>query len=88
MCFFRAPKAPDPQPMPTPPPVMSRSNEALQAGDLPTKKELVDPDDIQGVEYGSKRKNPTAAAGKKTGTGALRIPLNTGGASGGGTPNV
>ena len=88
MCFFRAPKPPPPAPMPAPPPVMSRSNEALQSGDLPTKKELVDPDEITGVEYGSKRKNPTAAAGKKTGSGALRIPLNTGGASGGGTPNV
>ncbi len=88
MCFFRAPKPPPPAPMPTPPPVMSRSNDSLQSGDLPTKKELVDPDEIQGVEYGSKRKNPTAAAGKKTGASALRIPLNTGGASGGGTPNV
>ena len=88
MCFFRAPKAPPPTPMATPPPVMSRSNDSLQSGDLPTKKELVDPDEIQGVEYGSKRKNPTAAAGKTKGASALRIPLNTGGASGGGTPNV
>ena len=79
MCIFRGPSAPPPAPMPTPPPTMSRQN-PRQASQLPTKKELVDPDEISGVEYGTSRKKQTPAAGKKTGTAALRIPLNTGGA--------
>ena len=87
MCLFRAPKMPDPAPMPTPPPTLARTNPGA-AAPLPTKKELVDPDEIQGVEYGGDSKKQTPADGKKTGTKALRIPLNTGGAGGGGTPNV
>ena len=75
MCIFRGPSAPPPAPMPTPPPTMSRQN-PRQASQLPTKKELVDPDDISGVEYGTSRKKQTPAAGKKTGTAALRIPLS------------
>ena len=84
MCIFRAPSPPPPAPMPTPPPTMSRTNPG-QASQLPTKKELVDPDEISGVEYGTTRKKQTPAAGKKTGTAALRIPLNTGQAGGGST---
>jgi hypothetical protein len=68
---------------------MSRDNASLKSQQLPTKKELVDPDEIAGVEYGTTRKKQTPAAGKKVGTKALRIPLNTGGTGGaGGTPNV
>ena len=88
MCIFRAPSPPPPAPMPSAPPIMSRTNQGLESNPLPTKKELVDPDEISGVEYGTTRKKQTPAAGKKVGTQALRIPLNTGGASGGGTPNV
>ena len=84
MCIFRAPSPPPPTPMPTPPPTMSRTN-PTQASPLPTKKELVDPDEISGVEYGTTRKKQTPAAGKKKGTAALRIPLNTGTQGGAGT---
>ena len=81
MCFFRGGGGGS-QPLPQPAPILSRTNAGLEASPLPTKKELVDPDEIQGIEYGSQRKKPTAAAGKKTGTAALRIPLNTGAGTG------
>tara|TARA_R100001594_G_scaffold86488_2_gene120920 strand:- start:65 stop:331 length:267 start_codon:yes stop_codon:yes gene_type:complete len=88
MCIFRAPSPPPPAPLPTQPPPMSRTNPGQQAA-LPTKKELVDPDEIAGVEYGTTRKKQTPAAGKKTGTAALRIPLSTGqGGTGTGGMNV
>ena len=76
MCIFRAPQ---PQPMPTPPPIMPRTNASVRSGPLPGKKELVDEDDPSSVEFGSEKK-VTAEAGKKTGTQALKIPLQ--GASG------
>ena len=77
----------DPTPMNQPPPIMGRNPDLVQASRKPLKKKIVDEDDVAGVEYGSSAKKGGAAAGKKTGTGALRIPLNTGstaGASSGG----
>tara|TARA_R100000008_G_C3509073_1_gene127842 strand:+ start:217 stop:492 length:276 start_codon:yes stop_codon:yes gene_type:complete len=78
MCIFRGPSNPDPTPMPTPAPIMSRLPNMQQESRLPTKKDLVDEDEVTGVEYGSSRKEGGPAAGKKVGTKALRIPLNTG----------
>tara|TARA_R100001198_G_scaffold71941_1_gene44133 strand:+ start:113 stop:286 length:174 start_codon:yes stop_codon:yes gene_type:complete len=47
---------------------------------MPSKKELLDPDDVAGVEYGtSTKKDDTRGAAKRTGTDALKINLNTGG---------
>ena len=83
MCIFRAPKTPDPTPLPAAPPIMSRTNQGLQSQELPTKKDLVDPDEVKGVEYGTTQKKSSPGAGKKTGVKALRIPLNTGTAGGG-----
>ena len=69
---------PDPAPMGTPPPALPRQDHLTRGSELPTKKDLVDEDDVTGVEYGSSRKEGGPAAGKKVGTKALRIPLNTG----------
>ena len=77
MCLFRAPKV-SAQPLPGLAPPKSRDNASLESTPLPTNKDLLDPDDVTGVEYGSERKKQTPAAGKKVGTAALRIPLNTG----------
>ena len=66
---------PSPKPMAAPPPVTPRVTKDTE---LPVKKELVDPEEVKGVEYGTSRKEGGQAAGKKTGTAALRIPLNTG----------
>jgi len=74
MCF----NSPSPPPTDAPPPIMGRNPDLTSASDLPTKKELVDEDKVTGVEYGSSGKKGGAAAGKRVGTGALRIPLNTG----------
>ena len=73
MCF-RAPKAPTMQP--GLPPISARNPDLTEVSRLPQKKELVDQDDVTGVEYGSKNKSPSQA--KAQGAKALRIKLNTG----------
>ena len=78
MCIFRsrppAPAAPAPQP------IQPRNPDLVQAARLPSKKELIDPDDVAGVEYGTtQRKDDTRGAAKRTGTDALKININTGG---------
>ena len=76
MCIFRAPR---PAILPGQPAIQPRiSNEqAAKGSKLPEKKDLLDPDEAADVAYGSQKK-PTDTAGKKTGTSALKIPLNTG----------
>tara|TARA_Y100001938_G_scaffold125178_1_gene175845 strand:+ start:333 stop:566 length:234 start_codon:yes stop_codon:yes gene_type:complete len=64
--------------MATPAPVQPRNPDLARASRIPDKKELVDEDDVSGVAYGSSKKEGGPAAGKKVGTKALRIPLNTG----------
>ena len=39
--------------MPTPAPIQPRQPDVVQASRLPSKKELVDPDEVAGVEYGT-----------------------------------
>ena len=80
MCLFRS----SPSPMPTPAPIQPRQPDVVQAARLPDKKELVDPDETAGVEYGTTAKAKTKGAAKKTGTDALKININPG-ATGGGT---
>ena len=83
MCLFRSRT---PTPLPTPQPIQPRNPDLVQAGRLPSKKELIDPDDVAGVEYGTtQRKDDTRGAAKRTGTDALKININTGGDAGGGT---
>ena len=79
MCIFRAPKAPTPQP--SLPPISKRNPDLSEVSQLPEKRDLVDQDDITGVEYGSKNKATSQA--KAQGAKALRIKLNTGTTSGG-----
>ena len=84
MCLFRS--AP-PTPVSTPAPIQPRNPDLVRESQLPTKKELVDPDEISGVEYGTtaKKTDPRNAA-KATGTDALKINVNTGaGGEAGGT---
>ena len=84
MCIFRSrPPAPV---TPAPQPIQPRNPDLVQAARLPSKKELIDPDDVAGVEYGTtQRKDDTRGAAKRTGTDALKININTGGDAGGGT---
>ena len=57
-----------------------RQPDLVQAARLPSKKELLDPDDVAGVEYGtSSKKDDTRGAAKRTGTDALKINISTGG---------
>ncbi len=77
MCLFRSRP---PTPLPTPQPIQPRNPDLVQAARLPSKKELIDPDDVAGVEYGTtQRKDDTRGAAKRTGTDALKININTGG---------
>tara|TARA_R100001079_G_scaffold68593_1_gene36015 strand:- start:173 stop:442 length:270 start_codon:yes stop_codon:yes gene_type:complete len=76
MCLFRS--AP-PTPVSTPAPIQPRQPDLVQASRLPGKKELLDPEEVAGVEYGTTTKrDDTRGAAKKTGTDALKINLNTG----------
>ena len=83
MCLFRS----SPTPMPTPAPIQPRQPDVVQASRLPSKKELVDPEEVAGVEYGTTAKAKSRGAAQKTGTDALKININpgtTGGSTTGG----
>ncbi len=81
MCIFKAPKPDAPVIAPA---ITPRADTTTE---LPTKKDIVDPDEAADVEYGSSKKKSGPMAGKR-GTDALKIPLNTGtGTGGGGGPN-
>ena len=76
-----------PAPLPTPQQIQPRQPDLVQASRLPGKKDLLDPEEVAGVEYGTTAKRDTTrGAAKRTGTDALKINLNTGtGATGAGT---
>ena len=61
-------------------PIQPRQPDLVSASRLPSKKELLDPDETAGVEYGtSAKKDDSRGAAKRTGTDALKININTGG---------
>ena len=70
-----------PTPISTPAPIQPRQPDLVSAARLPSKKELLDPDEVAGVEYGTSEKTgkDTRGAAKRTGTDALKININTGG---------
>ena len=83
MCLFRS-RAPVAQS--TPAPIIAKNQQKIQESTLPTKKELTDPDEIAGVEYGTTAKKGAAVnVAKATGTDALKINVNTGATGGTGT---
>ena len=73
-----------PTPVSTPAPIQPRQPDLVRESRLPSKKELLDPDDVAGVEYGTSAKKTASTAGAKTGTDALKININTGTGEGGG----
>jgi len=81
MCIFGRSA---PAPISTPAPIQPRQPDLVRESRLPSKKELLDPDDVAGVEYGTSAKKSPSTAGKKTGTDALKININTGTGEGGG----
>ena len=91
MCIFRSSS---PAPVSTPAPIQPRQPDLIAAARLPKKKELLDPDDVAGVEYGAGEgakkgtMDDTRGAAKRTGTDALKININTGGGEGSGGLNV
>ena len=83
MCIFGS-RAPTP--ISTPAPIQPRQPDLVRASRMPDKRELLDPDDVAGVEYGtSAKKDDERGASQRTGTDALRIDLNTGTQGGSGT---
>ena len=81
MCLFRS----SPTPMPTPAPIQPRQPDVVQASRLPSKKELVDPEEVAGVEYGTTTRAKSRGAAQKTGTDALKININPGTTAGTGS---
>jgi len=81
-----------PTPLPAPAPIQPRQPDLVRKSQLPGKKELVDPEDIADVEYGTgsgREAKDTRGAAKRTGTDALKINLQTpGGENTGGVSNV
>ena len=88
MCISFGRRAPTP--VSTPAPIQPRQPDLVAASKLPSKKELLDPDDVAGVEYGtSAKKDDTRGTAKRTGTDALKININTAtGGEGSGGLNV
>ena len=83
MCLFRS-RTPTAQS--TPSPIIAKKQDKIEDSSLPAKKDLTDPDEIAGVEYGTTAKKTDARnTAKATGTDALKINVNTGAAGGTGT---
>ena len=82
----------NPTPLTAPAPIQPRQPDLVRKSQLPGKKELVDPEDIADVEYGTgsgRETKDTRGAAKRTGTDALKINLQTpGGENTGGVSNV
>ena len=81
-----------PTPLPAPAPIQPRQPDLVRKSQLPGKKELVDPEDIADVEYGTgsgRESKDTRGDAKRQGTDALKINLQTpGGENTGGVSNV
>ena len=84
MCVFRRGS---PTPMPVPQPIQPRlaNDRVAKAAPLPEDKDLLDPDEVADITYGGRTKKPETQATRKTGTQALKIPVNV---SQGGNINV
>ena len=82
----------NPTPLPAPTPIQPRQPDLVRKSQLPGKKELVDPEDIANVEYGTgsgREAKDTRGDAKRQGTDALKINLQTpGGENTGGVSNV
>ena len=82
----------NPTPLPAPTPIQPRQPDLVRKSQLPGKKELVDPEDIADVEYGTgsgREAKDTRGDAKRQGTDALKINLQTpGGENTGGVSNV
>ena len=68
-------------PLPTPAPIQPRQPDLVRKSQLPGKKELVDPEDIADVEYGSgsgREAKDTRGQAKRECTDALKINLKSG----------
>ena len=77
MCISFGRRSPAPV-VQAPAPIQPRQPDLVAASRLPSKKELLDPDDTAGVEYGTSSKKEATGAAKRIGTDALKININTG----------
>ena len=76
MCIFRS-KSSTPAPVaPAPQPIQPRNPDLVQASRLPAKKELLDPDEVAGVEYGTTAKKDPKGTAQRTGTDAQNQSRN------------
>ena len=84
MCVRLGGRSATPLPMPQPIQPRLSNDRAAKAAPLPDDKDLLDPDHVADVSFG-KNKKPETTATRKTGTQALKIPVNV---SQGGNINV
>ena len=75
MCLFRRQQTLQP-PLP-----ITGANQAAKSSSRPEKKDLLIPDEVADVSFGTKKK--TTGKKEPTGAGALKIALNTGETEGG-----
>ena len=76
------------RPLPTPAPIQPRQPDLVRKSQLPNKKELVDPEDLADVEYGSgsgREAKDTRGQSKRQGTEELKVNVNTGASETAGT---
>ena len=78
MCLFRGPTITPQIEVGKAPPPMAPTN-AQTSDELPTKKELVDPDDQAGLSLAYSAKKASGQGKGGTGANALKIKVNTGG---------
>ena len=77
-----------PRPLPSPSPIQPRQPDLVRKSQLPGKKELVDPDSLADVEYGSgagREKKDTRGQAKRQGTEELQVNVNSGASEAAGT---
>ena len=79
MCVRLGARSASPLPMPQPIQPRLSNDRAAKAAPLPDDKDLLDPDEVADVTFGGKNKKPETLATRKTGTQALKIPLNVSG---------
>jgi len=83
MCIFGTP---EPTKVGGPPALAGRVDK--DAAELPAKKDIVKPDEVSGVQYGTSKKQSGQAAAGKGGAQDLKIDLNSGGGGTSGGINV
>ena len=75
MCRRGRKSTPMPIPQPIQPRVRNTATSAEQVRQLPDERDLLDPDEVSGVQYGTSKNESGPSGANRTGTDALRIDV-------------